>query len=146
MLKEIIEYKFYFFFFFKQKTAYEITYGDWSSDVCSSDLLAQTAPTPHADALGPERGEALPQPAGRVPLQLGTQPDDDGIELLPRGKPVVAQGTVVRLERPFEGRDPHHKELIEVGAEDGQEPDAGEERERGVLRQGEHTAVELEPA
>src|ERR1051325_8628834 len=24
-------------FFFKQKTAYEITYGDWSSDVCSSD-------------------------------------------------------------------------------------------------------------
>src|SRR6059036_2861391 len=27
-----------FFFFFKQKTAYEITYGDWSSDVCSSDL------------------------------------------------------------------------------------------------------------
>src|SRR6059036_1822153 len=26
------------FFFCKQKTAYEITYGDWSSDVCSSDL------------------------------------------------------------------------------------------------------------
>src|ERR1051325_8574794 len=24
--------------FFKQKTAYELTYGDWSSDVCSSDL------------------------------------------------------------------------------------------------------------
>src|SRR5205807_3581233 len=28
---------FCFFFFFKQKTAYEIQ-GDWSSDVCSSDL------------------------------------------------------------------------------------------------------------
>src|SRR6186997_2045463 len=28
----------FFFFFFKQKTAYEITTGDWSSDVCSSDL------------------------------------------------------------------------------------------------------------
>src|SRR5213082_4019687 len=27
-----------FFFFFKQKTAYEIVSGDWSSDVCSSDL------------------------------------------------------------------------------------------------------------
>jgi len=27
-------------FFFKQKTAYEIIAGDWSSDVCSSDLLA----------------------------------------------------------------------------------------------------------
>src|SRR5216117_4232512 len=30
----------YFFFFFKQKTAYEIRKGDWSSDVCSSDLDA----------------------------------------------------------------------------------------------------------
>src|ERR1051325_11895582 len=29
--------------FFKQKTAYEITYGDWSSDVCSSDLLSGTS-------------------------------------------------------------------------------------------------------
>jgi len=28
------------FFFFKQKTAYEIIAGDWSSDVCSSDLEA----------------------------------------------------------------------------------------------------------
>src|ERR1051326_9468890 len=27
------------FFFFKQKTAYEIKECDWSSDVCSSDLL-----------------------------------------------------------------------------------------------------------
>src|SRR3546814_8754942 len=26
------------FFFFKQKTAYEMRIGDWSSDVCSSDL------------------------------------------------------------------------------------------------------------
>ena len=29
---------FLFFFFFKQKTAYEIVSRDWSSDVCSSDL------------------------------------------------------------------------------------------------------------
>src|SRR3546814_6926838 len=31
---------FYVFFFFKQKTAYEMRISDWSSDVCSSDLLA----------------------------------------------------------------------------------------------------------
>src|SRR3546814_3915559 len=31
-----------FFFFFKQKTAYEMRISDWSSDVCSSDL----PPTP----------------------------------------------------------------------------------------------------
>src|SRR3546814_5490855 len=30
-----------FFFFFKQKTAYEMRISDWSSDVCSSDLLDQ---------------------------------------------------------------------------------------------------------
>src|SRR3546814_5027236 len=28
-----------FVFFFKQKTAYELRISDWSSDVCSSDLL-----------------------------------------------------------------------------------------------------------
>ena len=32
----------FFFFFFKQKTAYEIYQCDWSSDVCSSDLYADT--------------------------------------------------------------------------------------------------------
>src|SRR3546814_4841659 len=29
------------FFFFKQKTAYEMRISDWSSDVCSSDLVSQ---------------------------------------------------------------------------------------------------------
>src|SRR3546814_9189527 len=32
--------KFIFFFFFKQKTAFEMRISDWSSDVFSSDLLA----------------------------------------------------------------------------------------------------------
>src|SRR6056300_1332367 len=31
------------FIFFKQKTAYEISECDWSSDVCSSDLKQKTA-------------------------------------------------------------------------------------------------------
>src|SRR3546814_7923531 len=30
----------YFVFFFKQKTAYEMRISDWSSDVCSSDLIS----------------------------------------------------------------------------------------------------------
>ena len=34
----IIDFKIMIFFFFKQKTAYEIKECDWSSDVCSSDL------------------------------------------------------------------------------------------------------------
>src|SRR6187399_3443258 len=32
------------FFFFKQKTAYELTASDWSSDVCSSDLCLTAQP------------------------------------------------------------------------------------------------------
>src|SRR3546814_18695443 len=31
------------FFFFKQKTAYELRISDWSSDVCSSDLARQAS-------------------------------------------------------------------------------------------------------
>src|SRR3546814_1569114 len=30
-----------YFFFFKQKTAYEMRISDWSSDVCSSDLSGE---------------------------------------------------------------------------------------------------------
>src|SRR3546814_4436356 len=36
-------FMFLFFFFFKQKTAYEMRISDWSSDVCSSDLPSALA-------------------------------------------------------------------------------------------------------
>src|SRR3546814_4729959 len=41
------------FFFFKQKTAYEMRISDWSSDVCSSDLVpCDAADHRRAAALG----------------------------------------------------------------------------------------------
>src|SRR3546814_1282934 len=40
-----------FFFFFKQKTAYELRISDWSSDVCSSDLEICVVLT-HLDCCG----------------------------------------------------------------------------------------------
>src|SRR3546814_17905490 len=40
------------FFFFKQKTAYELRISDWSSDVCSSDLLPDALQRRLAAALG----------------------------------------------------------------------------------------------
>src|SRR3546814_1605889 len=46
----------YLFFFFKQKTAYEMRISDWSSDVCSSDLKATRAfleSPPEGFAAGP---------------------------------------------------------------------------------------------
>src|SRR3546814_9495336 len=43
-------------FFCKQKTAYEMRISDWSSDVCSSDLLLQHA---GLDLIEPVRAVAL---------------------------------------------------------------------------------------
>src|SRR3546814_7121318 len=40
LLACLCDYLFVMFFFFKQKTAYEMRISDWSSDVCSSDLGA----------------------------------------------------------------------------------------------------------
>src|SRR3546814_3101439 len=40
-----------FFFFFKQKTAYEMRISDWSSDVCSSDLVHLYSPDGRYDGL-----------------------------------------------------------------------------------------------
>src|SRR3546814_21081308 len=36
-----MKWKVLIFFFFKQKTAYEMRISDWSSDVCSSDLVVR---------------------------------------------------------------------------------------------------------
>src|SRR3546814_5293788 len=40
----------FFFFFFKQKTAYEMRISDWSSDVCSSDLAVEWILETHVHA------------------------------------------------------------------------------------------------
>src|SRR3546814_8361105 len=51
---------FWCFFFFKQKTAYEMRISDWSSDVCSSDL-----PEPPSLAFAQTViGRDLPLPVG----------------------------------------------------------------------------------
>src|SRR5881628_4117305 len=40
----MFKFNYLLFFFFKQKTAYEMSVSDWSSDVCSSDLRGLPAP------------------------------------------------------------------------------------------------------
>src|SRR3546814_4001929 len=47
---------YYFMFFFKQKTAYEMRISDWSSDVCSSDLRCGGSRAGSASARVHERG------------------------------------------------------------------------------------------
>src|SRR3546814_9353138 len=60
-------YNFVRFFFFKQKTAYEMRISDWSSDVCSSDLTRTTGGLSAATALVPKaRAEAATAEAART--------------------------------------------------------------------------------
>ena len=55
---KILSSGFFIFFFFKQKTAYEIYQCDWSSDVCSSDLAGPAV----TSAPGAIRGIIKPDP------------------------------------------------------------------------------------
>src|SRR3546814_10028045 len=50
-------YGLWLFFFFKQKTAYEMRISDWSSDVCSSDLRRRQRARGH-DVLDADAGAA----------------------------------------------------------------------------------------
>src|SRR3546814_4017440 len=70
----------FFFFFFKQKTAYEMRISDWSSDVCSSDLEATTPEATTGDIIAKPR----PKPEGGA--------DDQIAELLEKGPLETADG------------------------------------------------------
>src|SRR3546814_14657774 len=70
------------FFFFKQKTAYEMRISDWSSDVCSSDLIGR----------GKRRA--------RVGLVLDDLEVDAAIGML------EADITLAEARARFSGRDP----------------------------------------
>src|SRR3546814_7072156 len=66
-----------FFFFFKQKTAYEMRISDWSPDVCSSDLPADGAGrrgTPHRIGDQPFQASPLAVAAGRIVARIPQRP------------------------------------------------------------------------
>src|SRR3546814_9360819 len=64
---------FWFFFFVKQKTAYEMRISDWSSDVCSSDLRHAGPPaTPPREPAGRGLGAVPPTPLSSSCLTRGS--------------------------------------------------------------------------
>src|SRR3546814_10349349 len=85
------------FFFFKQKTAYEMRISDWSSDVCSSDLFAEVSFHLPEFQCGEET---------RAAKAVNQAPPDghglDGITLLEREQPPKSEPkghTSLRLKR-----------------------------------------------
>src|SRR3546814_10618961 len=76
-----------FFFFFKQKTAYEMRISDWSSDVCSSDLQK-----PHAD----DHDRGRPERPERA---------------LDRGQPIGESLNVLRFARDLEHDENRQRDI-----------------------------------
>src|SRR3546814_434330 len=81
-------YSYYYFiiclFFFKQKTAYEMRISDWSSDVCSSDLVLQ------------HHGKGI----RLLPARAGGAPDADLLAAGARLQQVRQHDILELLERP----------------------------------------------
>src|SRR3546814_10287646 len=79
-----------FFFFFKQKTAYEMRISDWSSDVCSSDLIGF-----QPDDIEPPSDERA-QPREQPMLEIGREAVD-------RAEQIVGQHRIITLARQQRG-------------------------------------------
>src|SRR3546814_8893318 len=98
------------FFFFKQKTAYEMRISDWSSDVCSSDLVA--LPLARADMVERERGQRFGEP--RQLMVMRCEEATAFVHLMHRldhrpgeRKPVIGRGAapdLVQYDEALRGR------------------------------------------
>src|SRR3546814_153481 len=110
---------FNFFFFFKQKTAYELRISDWSSDVCSSDLRGALVAFVTAGDPDPETSLAIVKglpAAGADLIELGmpfSDPMADGpavqassLRALKAGMTLAKTLALVRAFRKDDGDTP----------------------------------------
>src|SRR3546814_1592597 len=95
-------------FFFKQKTAYEVRISDWSSDVCSSDLIARWLA---AGRMAEPLGDLQSPLDSSVRLSLRLVPYSDDLWLL-----IVRDVTrLVRLEHMQIGRASCRERVCQYG-------------------------------
>src|SRR3546814_7692387 len=92
-----------YFFFFKQKTAYEMRISDWSTDVCSSDLPIVLDRRPfdrdlHADMhiVGIDAGNVRVEPRAGSAVEV----DDDGdIDIILAGLRILVAHDIAEHRR-----------------------------------------------
>src|SRR3546814_18864163 len=98
-------------FFFKQKTAYEMRISDWSSDVCSSDLL-EVIEVGILQGVVEARRDAVDRPGNGI--RLVAAHDEAADLLLVIGQAVgIAPGR--QLRRHAGDRLGHHVLVLEIG-------------------------------
>src|SRR3546814_9949000 len=113
----------YAFCFFKQKTAYEMRISDWSSDVCSSDLLAIVATKPIATqrdlALAYSPGVAAPCLRIAEDAQTAYEYTNKGnmVAVISNGTAVLGLGDLgAQASKPvMEGKCVLFKRFAEIG-------------------------------
>src|SRR3546814_3845855 len=93
-----------FFFFFKQKTAYEMRISDWSSDVCSSDLRLPVLDVQRAADDVPVAAQHVVAAAGQ-PLVEGRPQPVHGLEL---------EALAQLARRPRRDVERHHAQVAEA--------------------------------
>src|SRR3546814_5839416 len=75
------------FFFFKQKTAYDMRISDWSSDVCSSDLVGYKGNIQYAIAVQRAGGAV-----GDSIMEIDSDGDEDAV---PRQEVTISNFTFI---------------------------------------------------
>src|SRR3546814_3958206 len=94
------------FFFFKQKTAYEVRISDWSSDVCSSDLylaapVAMCTMRPHPRAIMPPKTALVNSIGDSRPVSI---PERQSSEVMPLQSGVYGGGEQVATRMSGSGQ------------------------------------------
>src|SRR3546814_17404791 len=84
------------FFFFKQKTAYEMRISDWSSDLCSSDLFERVQ-----TEVKTGMRQSQPIAAGRRTIEAGEFFVLDGITLYVAAIGEPLKTTAGEVDRPL---------------------------------------------
>src|SRR3546814_1761058 len=104
------------FFFFKQKTAYEMRISDWSSDVCSSDLVGAGRPevdcAVHAEPVGAAAAQCVLEGSGSSLSFVGEEPlDGKGLRRGPGRLPEAPSRGACDLLQAGERSEEHTSQL-----------------------------------